>query len=228
MDDPYEQEIADKYGPANAVTPFQIRSMCKMARLTKNDVLYDLGSGHGRVVRLAVREFKIKRAIGIEHEPERYCHARALAKKQLTKKQLAKVDFWLEGMDYLKSSHLIGVTVAYYGLQPRMKDVKLFKQLFGRRRVRIIMKDLPPLGYAPIASSRESSTTWFFLMSYPLKHKIRNRDAWAKSFLGPKVTINDVFKYYDRQLEKRDICDRKQTIRGLQILVGKVFKKGNA
>ena len=224
MDAPYEHDIAEEYGPANAVTPFQIRSMFKMARLGRRDVFYDLGSGHGRVVRLAVKEFHVKRAIGIEHHSERFCHARSLAKQKLTKAQLAKVDFWLEGMDYLKSSDLVGLTVAYYGLDPTKNNLKTFRQLFGRRNIRLITKDLPILGYAPLASSRESKTTWFFLMSHPLKHRITDRDRWAKTFLGPNATIDDVYKYYDRQLKKRQLLDREQSVRALKRLVGKVFK----
>lgn len=223
MDSPYEKEIADEWGPANAVTHFQIRKMFKMAKLKRNDVLYDLGSGHGRVVRLAVTEGHVKRAIGIEHEPERFCHARALAKKLLTKRQLAKVDFWFEETG---DSDLVGATVVYYGLEPHEDEDKMFRKLFKGRRLRIIRKDLPIVGYAPIASSRESRTTSFFLMSYPLpKHRIKTKDAWAKTILGPKATIDDVFKYYHRQLKRRDIIDRVSMVRELKRLVRESFTK---
>lgn len=43
-----------------------IRKMLKLAKVNRKDVLYDLGSGDGRVLRIAVKEFKIKKAIGIE------------------------------------------------------------------------------------------------------------------------------------------------------------------
>ncbi|MEM5802033.1 MAG: methyltransferase [Candidatus Aenigmatarchaeota archaeon] len=42
-----------------------IRKMLKLAKVKKNDVLYDLGSGDGRVLILATKEFGCK-AIGIE------------------------------------------------------------------------------------------------------------------------------------------------------------------
>ncbi|MFH7903012.1 MAG: hypothetical protein QXQ19_00895, partial [Candidatus Aenigmatarchaeota archaeon] len=43
-----------------------IRKMLKLAKVNRRDVLYDLGSGDGRVLRIAVKEFKVKKAIGIE------------------------------------------------------------------------------------------------------------------------------------------------------------------
>ena len=62
-------------------------------------------------------------------------------------------------------------------------------------------------------------------MSYPLKDRIMDRDAWAKTFLGPMATIGDVFKYYDKQLKKRTITTRVQDVRALKRLVGRAFKK---
>lgn len=38
----------------------------KMANLSKNDILYDLGSGEGRVTRMAVCDFNVKKAAGFE------------------------------------------------------------------------------------------------------------------------------------------------------------------
>jgi len=223
MNSPYEKEIADEWGPANAVTPFQIRSMFRMAKLGTNDVYYDLGSGHGRTVRLAAKEFRVRMAIGIEHEPERFCHARMLAKKTLTKRQLDRVEFWLEEMD---ESDLVGAKVAFYGLEPHRHEDKLFRKLFKGRRVRIIRKDLPTVGYAPIGSSRDSRSTWFFLMSYPLtKYRIEDKDKWAKAVLGPKATTKDVFRYYDRQLKRRKIADRASMVRKLRRLVRESFPR---
>lgn len=177
MENSDKKEVADKWDPANAVTPFQIRAFLNMANVGNDDVLYDLGSGHGRVARLAVTYGKVKRAIGIEHILERFCHARMLAKKDLTKRQLSKGDFWFEELDDLKSTDVADATVVYYGLDPQESEDKMFRKLLRKRKVRIIRKDLPIIGYAPTASSRESSTSRFILMSYPFKHRIKSKDA---------------------------------------------------
>jgi len=43
-----------------------LRGMLKLAGVRADDVVYDLGSGDGRIVIAAVRDFKAKRAVGIE------------------------------------------------------------------------------------------------------------------------------------------------------------------
>ncbi len=45
-----------------------IREMLKLAELQPNETLYDLGSGDGRILVMAAREFKAK-AVGIELNP---------------------------------------------------------------------------------------------------------------------------------------------------------------
>ncbi|MCK4953543.1 tRNA (adenine(22)-N(1))-methyltransferase TrmK, partial [Candidatus Bathyarchaeota archaeon] len=44
----------------------RVRRMLTLAEVRTDDVVYDLGSGDGRIVVAAVRDFKAKRAIGIE------------------------------------------------------------------------------------------------------------------------------------------------------------------
>lgn len=43
-----------------------IRKMLRLAKVNKNDIVYDLGSGDGKVLRIATKEFKVKKAVGIE------------------------------------------------------------------------------------------------------------------------------------------------------------------
>ena len=44
----------------------RVRRMLRLAEVRTDDVVYDLGSGDGRVVVAAVKDFKAKRAVGIE------------------------------------------------------------------------------------------------------------------------------------------------------------------
>lgn len=48
-----------------------VKEMLQMAKAGPDDVLYDLGSGDGRIVIAAVRDFGVKRAVGIDLNPER-------------------------------------------------------------------------------------------------------------------------------------------------------------
>ena len=49
----------------------KIRQSLKLAKVTKKDVIYDLGSGDGRVLILAAKEFGA-RGVGIEIDPLRF------------------------------------------------------------------------------------------------------------------------------------------------------------
>jgi trans-aconitate methyltransferase len=53
-------------GDAVSLPDSVLRRIFKLASLRKSDVFYHLGSGDGRVVELAVREFSVKKSIGIE------------------------------------------------------------------------------------------------------------------------------------------------------------------
>lgn len=47
-------------------SPDVVRSMLKLAETGPDDVVYDLGSGDGRILLSAVREFGAKKAVGVE------------------------------------------------------------------------------------------------------------------------------------------------------------------
>jgi precorrin-6B methylase 2 len=66
------------YVPTNEAV---VEQMLKMAKVGKNDVVYDLGSGDGRIVIAAVRRFGAARGVGIDIDPERIVEARENAQK---------------------------------------------------------------------------------------------------------------------------------------------------
>lgn len=47
-----------------------VRRMLELGEVTAADIVYDLGSGDGRIPIAAVRDFGAKRAVGIEIDPE--------------------------------------------------------------------------------------------------------------------------------------------------------------
>ena len=55
-----------------------VEAMLKMAAVTKDDILYDLGCGDGRIVVAAAME-RGARAIGVDMDPRRIAEANALA-----------------------------------------------------------------------------------------------------------------------------------------------------
>ena len=62
--------------PAASTIPYvptrhdTVRDLLWLADVSANDVVYDLGSGDGRIVTAAVRDFGVRRAVGIELNPQ--------------------------------------------------------------------------------------------------------------------------------------------------------------
>jgi len=76
-----------------------VDDMLRLANVRKGDVLYDLGSGDGRIAITAAKKYGI-RAVGIDIDPERIREATANAKKagvthlvQFRQEDLFKADF---------------------------------------------------------------------------------------------------------------------------------------
>ena len=51
--------------------PVVVEAMLKLAKVGPNDVVYDLGSGDGRIPIAAVQTFKARSAVGIDIDPQR-------------------------------------------------------------------------------------------------------------------------------------------------------------
>jgi protein-L-isoaspartate O-methyltransferase len=59
-----------------------VDQMLKVANVSSNDVLYDLGSGDGRIPMTAVQNYGVSRAIGVEINPQLVQQSREKAQKQ--------------------------------------------------------------------------------------------------------------------------------------------------
>jgi len=59
-----------------------VKAMLDMAGLRDGDVLYDLGSGDGRIPIAAVQRAKLQKAVGVDIDPKRIAEAQANATKQ--------------------------------------------------------------------------------------------------------------------------------------------------
>jgi ribosomal protein L11 methylase PrmA len=57
--------------------PEVVAAMLKLAKVGPNDVLYDLGSGDGRIAIAAVKDFGASRSVGIDIDPQRIKEAMA-------------------------------------------------------------------------------------------------------------------------------------------------------
>src|SRR5262245_16509318 len=63
-----DPEIKVPYVPTNQAV---VEAMLKLAAVKEGETVYDLGCGDGRIVITAVKQFKAKRGLGIDFNPER-------------------------------------------------------------------------------------------------------------------------------------------------------------
>ena len=61
--------------------PAVVERMLSLANVQQNDILYDLGSGDGRIPIAAVENYNVNRAIGIDIDPQRIQEANANAEE---------------------------------------------------------------------------------------------------------------------------------------------------
>jgi predicted O-methyltransferase YrrM len=77
-----DEDHPDKIWVIYVPTPNEVvESMCKLAKIGKDDVVYDIGCGDGRMVIHAVKHFGAKKGVGIDLLPERIKECKANAKQ---------------------------------------------------------------------------------------------------------------------------------------------------
>jgi uncharacterized protein (TIGR03000 family) len=89
-----------------------VERMCKLGKVTKDDVVYDLGCGDGRIVITAVADFGAKRGVGVDLDEERIKESIANAKER---KVTDKVEFRVEDVLKLKDLSNASVVMLYMG-----------------------------------------------------------------------------------------------------------------
>lgn len=108
------------------------RAACKLANISKKDVVYELGSGDGEFCLVAAKEFDAKKVVGIEIDYSRYY----LSKIRKKKKNIKNVEFIRSDF---KKVNLADADVVYFYLVPRVIErvmPKLKKEL--RKGARIV------------------------------------------------------------------------------------------
>jgi SAM-dependent methyltransferase len=122
--------------------PDVVDAMCKMGKVTKDDVVYDLGCGDGIMVFTAVKKFGAKKGVGVDLDPDLVKKCQAKAKEE---KLEDRVEFRVG--DVLKVEDLPDATVVllYMGddINKRLKPILQTKLKPGARVVshRFLMGD---------------------------------------------------------------------------------------
>ncbi len=108
-----KKQSDDRIIPIYHPTPKSVvDEMCKMGKIGKEDVVYDIGCGDGRMVIAAVKEFGAKKGVGIDIRPELV----ELCKKNAQKAGVAdKVEFRVADALKIKDFSEANVVLLYLG-----------------------------------------------------------------------------------------------------------------
>ena len=133
-----------------------VEQMLEMAKVKRGDVLYDLGSGDGRIPIAAAKKFGI-RAVGIDIDPERIAEANANAKKAGVEKL---VTFKQE--DLFKTNFSDATVITLY-LLPDL-NVKLRPRLWAELRpgTRIVSHQFDMGNWKPEKKFEMNGRTLYF------------------------------------------------------------------
>jgi predicted RNA methylase len=162
----------------------------RLAQATKKDVFYDLGCGRGQLCVVAVSEFGVKRAVGIELHRGRA----AKATEHIQKLGLSeRIEILNE--DFMESD-LSDATVVYSGLSEAEEDISHFETEL-KPGCRFVTLFLPLVGVVPTAVDYP-----FYVMELPFK-KTRDVLLWTARVLGRSATVDELYQELDTDREYR-------------------------
>ena len=124
--------------PYEPSPPEVVRAMLELAGVTSRDVVYDLGSGDGRIVIAAARDFGA-RAVGIDIDPKRIAESTENARRANVADRVKFVQGDLFESDFSEA------TVVTLFLWPHI-NMKLRPQLMKLRRGTRIVSHVHDLG----------------------------------------------------------------------------------
>ncbi|MGI0015205.1 MAG: SAM-dependent methyltransferase, partial [Nitrososphaera sp.] len=120
----------DDLGPPILFANPQIRRMMKLAGVGQDDIFYDLGCGWGQNLIIAVTEFHVKKALGLEKHTSRYEKAGERIKEWGISRncEVIKEDFEKALSGKSKNAKLEEATVVFYGLGTSSKIINKLKK----------------------------------------------------------------------------------------------------
>ncbi|MEB3178848.1 MAG: class I SAM-dependent methyltransferase [Nostocaceae cyanobacterium] len=150
-----------------------VNKMLELAKVTKDDVIYDLGSGDGRIVITAAQKFSARKGVGIEIDPKLVKQSQENAK---TAGVSDRVDFRQQD---LFTTDLREATVVTLYLLPEL-NVKLRPKLFKELKpgTRIVshdfdMGDWKPEKVVKVKGDAREHTVYFWTIPQQVPENLR-------------------------------------------------------
>lgn len=154
--------------------------MLHLAKADRNDVFYDLGCGRAQLCVVALTEFGVKRAVGIESHRARAKKARQYIRSLglFRRIEIRAEDFY--------DSDLSRATLVYNGLMEDEQDLQFYQDNL-KKRSRLVTLSLPLVGVMPNAQDYP-----FYLMRMPFR-KTRDVHKWTSEVLSKRSTLGAFF-----------------------------------
>jgi predicted RNA methylase len=180
----------NRLGPEDYQSNRHIRKILQLALASSKDIFYDLGCGKGQLCVVAVAEFGVKRAVGIE------MHRGRAAKAAKRVHELGLADrIEIRNEDFVESD-LHDATIVYSGLSETEEDIAYFEKKV-RIGCRIVTLFLPFVGVLP-----EAADYPFYLMKVPFR-KTEDVSLWISKVLFRKATAGELYRELDTDREYR-------------------------
>src|SRR4028119_1047848 len=143
--------------PYVATSPAVGKAMLKMANGGKNDVVYDLGGGDGRIVVSAVKDFGAKSGVGVDIDPELIAKAKHKARRE----NITDKATFIEG-DLFKTDLREATVVTLY-LYPSV-NLRLLPKLLDELKpgTRIVSHDFDMGEWKPEKTEKVGNSTIYF------------------------------------------------------------------
>lgn len=180
----------ERLGPEDYQSNRHIRKLLNLAKTTKRDVFYDLGCGRGQLCVVAVTEFGVERAVGIEMHAGRAAKATAYVEKLGLSDRIE-----IRNEDFMDSD-IHDATVVYCGTYEMEEDVAHFGAELpsGSRFVTLF---LPFVGVLPTASDYP-----FYCMGVPFR-TTTDMPLWISKVLFKDGTLEELYRELDTDREYR-------------------------
>jgi SAM-dependent methyltransferase len=151
--------------------PEEIGSFFKMAPISPLDVVYDLGSGDGRLL-FAALERGAGKAVGIELNPLQVIKARETAKSRgwQDKATFLETDFMSVNLSEATVVLCYLFTTASRALKPKMESEL-------KPGVRVVVESFPVPGWKPVATTPPGSKQFYLYIMPPVK--VSENETWA-------------------------------------------------
>ena len=166
-------------GPSICLSNRQIRKMFRLAEASKKDVFYDLGCGAGQLCIIAVSEFQVKRAVGIDSHKGRAKKARERIRNLGLQEKVSIID------GYFERTNFEDATIVYNGLMEEEDTLERYERTL-RKGCRLITLAYPPVSLLP-----DKEDYPLYLMKSPFRRATR-ADEWASGVLLKPATFEEL------------------------------------